>query len=109
MKHYIVIDENDQHISHGHCADEDFALQAGVVSKDSQGHPTWEAIPGLRVIEGRFNQLTQKIRNGKVVDKTSIEIEASKAPEIPIEDQRASITNKQLAQILARLDALEGR
>jgi len=97
VKSYIVYDSNGKILRTGICQNIDFELQ----KKD-----------GEFIIEGRANDALQKIVDGKIVDKTAEEIEAEKPPEpepIPYEQQRANITNKQLQEILARLNKLEGK
>ena len=92
---YIVYDSATEQVQRtGICAPCDFNLQAN---------------EGQTVIEGQINVITQKIRDGKIVDKSPAEIEASIRPKPNFENQRARITNKELADIVARLDALEAR
>jgi len=55
------------------------------------------------------NDITQKIVDGKIVNKTPEEILTDNPLpiEIPYEDRQASFTNKQLQDILGRLSKLE--
>jgi len=61
------------------------------------------------IIEGKANDVTQKIINGKIIDKTPEEIEVDNpTPEpVPFEKQSAQITNEQWQAVLSRLDKLE--
>lgn len=63
------------------------------------------------VMEGIANDVTQKIVNDKVVDKTPEEIEVDNPtpPEIPFEKQTANITNEQWQDIKDRLVTLEAK
>lgn len=79
----------------GTCPDVDFELQAQA--------------PNERIFEGKANDITQKIINEKVVDKTFEEIEVEKPPEVPVEQQEANITNDQWQDIINRLELLESK
>ena len=60
MKNYIVYDENDEILRTGYCGDKDFPREA--------------VNAGERVLEGKANDVTQKVVDEKVVDKTPEEI-----------------------------------
>ena len=69
-----------------------------------------QAKEGEFILEGSADDVTQKIINGKIVDKTPEEIEVDKPPEskpIPHEKQMAHITNEQWQDVLKRLKKLE--
>lgn len=61
------------------------------------------------VMEGTANDTTQKIVNGKIVNKTPEEIERDNPapPEIPKGKRHAQITNEQWQNVLNRLEKLE--
>jgi len=94
MKFFIIHNQKGKILSTGFCSNRDFNLQA---QKDEF------------VIEGRANDITQKVVEGKVVDKTPEEIKAEKPKsiEMSFEKQKANITNEQLQIILNRIVALE--
>jgi len=97
MKSYIIYDESGRILRTGVCPEDVFDKQTEVDEF---------------IVEGSADDITQKIVDGKIVDKTPEEIEAEKPPEptpVPIEQQRANITNGQLQDILTRLDKLEGK
>jgi hypothetical protein len=66
-------------------------------------------------MEGSCNDITQKVVDVggtlEIQQKTQAEIDRDnpKPPIVPIEDQQARITNKQLDALLARITALEQR
>jgi len=91
MKDFVVYADGKV-LRSGSCQNDTFYLQAG---------------DGEFVIEGKADDITQKIINGKVVDKTHEEIEAEKPPRIPKEKQPAMITNEQWQDVLDRLKKLE--
>jgi len=62
---------------------------------------------GEFIMEGTANDVTQKIVNGKVIDKAPEEIEVPPEPRLLKEKQPANITNKQWQSVLHRLEALE--
>lgn len=95
MKNFIIYNSNNKILRTGTCTAHDFLLQAG---------------KGEFVLEGTANDITQKISEGKVVNKTpeEIEIDNPTPPEIPFEKQTARITNEQWQAVLNRLDKLEG-
>lgn len=97
MKHFIVYKIDTGRIQRtGSCPDNMVEKQAG---------------PGEAVFEGKANDVTQKIVNGRVIDKTQQEIEADRLPgpeDIPEEQRPAMITQGQLQQILNRIETLEG-
>jgi len=93
MKNFIIYNKNTgQILSSGICQNSTFLKQA---KKDEF------------VMEGTANDVTQKIVDGKVVDKTPEELEVQKPPVIPKEKQQTFITNEQLEIILSRITALE--
>ena len=62
------------------------------------------------VVKLSGNDLTLKVVNNKIVGKTLAEIEADKPPgpkRKPLEERQAVITNKQLQNMLKRIDDLE--
>lgn len=71
------------------------------------GCPQWmgkhQAHEGEFVLEGTASSITQKIVDGKVVDKTPEEIEADRLPGTPEELMPAQITNEQWQEVLNRL------
>lgn len=79
----------------GHCSKKDYPKQ---VQNASQA-----------ILRGISNDVTQKVVNGKIVDKTpeEIEMENSLKPVPPIENQPANITNEQWQDVLDRLSKLE--
>ena len=90
--------ETDKIIRTGVCSNSSFTLQAG---------------KGEGIIKQTINFNTQKILNGKIVDKTPADLEAEqketerKKKEIPFEKQQAHITNEQYQSLLIRLTKLE--
>jgi len=97
MKLYTIYDDKGEIIRFGRCPHKDFNLQVE---------------PGQFILEGIGNDITQKVIDGKIVNKTAEEIEAEKLPEptpTPYENKRAYITNGQLQDIFDRLEVLESR
>ena len=94
MMNYVVYDRNGKILRTGICSEQDFELQAKDVAEEF-------------VREGVANDLTQKISEGKVVDKTQAEIDADKPPRIKLEDMSANITNKQWQDMQDRITQLE--
>ena len=94
MKNYIVYDNKGKILRTGSCSNTSFALKAG---------------DGELIIEGVADDVTQKIIDGKVVNKTSEEMAAENPPsiEIPFGQRKAMITNEQYRYILDRLTELE--
>lgn len=92
MRNFIIHDEQGKILRTGCCQHIDF---------DFQAHSNEFVIEGIAIAD------RQKIVNGRVVDKTSQEIEAEKSPEIPVSRRPASITNKQWQDVLKRLIMLE--
>ena len=109
MKQYVVIDENHQHVRHGECASRDLPLQAGLVHKDSEGHRIWEPMAGLSVIEGAFDERTEKIEAGRIVKKTRQELEADVARERQPVDPPRLVTQQEWDALIKRLALLEGQ
>lgn len=96
MKCYIIYDKNGKIIRAGSCPDSMFLLQ---VHNDEF------------IMEGTADNITQKIVDGKIVNKTSEEIKADNPPlpEIPKSKRPIMITNEQYQSILDRLNKLEIR
>lgn len=90
---FIVYNEMGKIVSSGHCQKKTFHKQAG---------------DGEFVLEGRANDITQKVVGGKVVDKTAVEIEKDnpKTKVKPFKKRLAKITNEQWQSVLDRLDKL---
>ena len=91
---FIIYNQSGTILRSGSCSALDFFKQAG---------------DGEFVIEGKADDITQKIINGKVVDKTHEEISADKPRpiEIPMEKRLAPIDNEQWQDVLDRLKKLE--
>jgi len=66
-----------------------------------------QAVKGEFVMDGVADDITQKIVNGKVVDKAPGEIPNERLPLIPESIKPANVTNEQWRDVLKRLDALE--
>jgi len=98
MKPFLVYDKHGKILRSGICQDSTFYRQAH---------------DGEFVMEGIADDTTQKIDNaglkGKIINKTSEEIEAEKSKEKPCEKWPAHITNEQWQSVLKRLDKLEAR
>ena len=105
MKLFTVFNNQKEILRTGSCSKRDFLLQIQ---------------QGEYITEGFSDTLTQKVEfdgfddkgqpiNPRVVDKTPEEIETDNPtpPKIPFEKQTANITNKQLQDILNRLNTLE--
>ncbi len=98
MKQYTVYDTTGKILKTGQCIDKVFLLQANR--------------PNRFVVEGRGNDVTQKVVDGKIVSKLPEEIGEIKKPKaiiVPFEKQKASITNEKLQNILKRLETLENK
>ncbi len=93
---FIVYNKVGKITRAGHCQPSVFNKQAG---------------PEEFVIEGQANDVRQKIIDGKIVNKTPVEIQLDnpKSPKVPHERKRANITNKQLNNIMDRLKRLEDK
>lgn len=89
---FIVHNQDGKILRTGECAAQDLSLQA---HKDEFA------------LKGAADDLTQKIVDGKVVNKTTEEIEAEKPKPIPAGQQQANITNEQWEDVLWRLGDLE--
>ncbi|MBA7608068.1 hypothetical protein ES703_15243 [subsurface metagenome] len=63
------------------------------------------------VMEGQADDITQKIVNGKIVDKTPEEVKADNPSpsEVPESERPARITNKQWQDVQDRLTRLEAK
>ena len=75
-------------------------------------HLITEPLPpeqGYVELSSNVSDITQKIIDDKVVDKTPEEIEAEKPPKVPKEKLMAFISNEQLQSILDRLETLENQ
>ncbi len=92
MKNYIAYDQDGKIQRIGVCSDD--ALKA-------------QALAGESVMEGVANDISQKIVQGKIVNKTSQEIEADKPPVIAESKLLARITVGQYQSILDRISVLE--
>jgi len=94
MKRYIVHNPKGKILRGGTCPDEMFKEQAG---------------PGEFVLEGIANDVTQKIVNDKVVNKTLYEIEQDNPtqPEVSPGKRPSNMTNEQWQDVLNRLSKLE--
>ena len=99
---YTVIDQDDNILKSGYCPAKNFDNQA--------------TNPNERVIEGRGCDIEDKVITDsddkkKIVKRDKSDIDARreklKPKEIPIEDQQANITNKQLNELLKRIEKLE--
>lgn len=66
MKRYLIYDKNGIILRRGQCIDKVFGLQTA---------------PGEFIMEGVADDITQKVINGEIVDKTPEEIKAEKPPE----------------------------
>jgi len=62
---------------------------------------------GEFIMEGVANDITQKIINGQVVDKTPGEIQKERPPVIPEDMKLANVTNGQWQKVLDRINILE--
>lgn len=94
MKHFIVYNRQGKILRTGTCQKSTLLLQAQ---------------EGEFVMEGLANDVTQKIVNNKIINKTTEEIKADNPTPIPIplEKQFAHITNEQWKKVLNRLDKIE--
>jgi len=95
MKAYIIFDKKSGKItSTGAC--QDICFGYGLTENQA-------------IIEGQANDVTQKVIDGKIVDKTPEEIEAEKPKpvEIPETERPMVVTKGQLESILKRIAALE--
>jgi len=94
MTNFIVYNIKGKILRTGFCPEHILHLQAG---------------DGEFVMEGIANDVSQKIVDGKIVDKTPEEIEADNPtpPEIPESKRLANITNGQWQNVLKRLEKLE--
>ena len=100
MKNFIIYNQKGEILRTGYCLPNTFYLQAN---------------ENEFVMEGKANDVTQKITNagikGKVVDKTPQEIAEATVitgiKQLPFEKQTAHISNEQWQEVLGRLDALE--
>lgn len=93
MKNFVVYDQHGNILRTGSCPDHDLKLQ------------------GENTMEGTADDATQKIVDGKVVDKTPEEIERDNPtiPEVPEDDQQAFITKKQWQKVTDKLAELGGQ
>jgi len=92
MSNYVVYDTTGKILRIGISSSRPIRSQAGI---------------NEFVLEGTANDRTQKVIDGKIVDKTPEEIEAEKPKPVPVENRPARITNKQWQAVLERLDRLE--
>ena len=91
---FIVWDAQDKIVRTGKCQERDWRRQA-------------KANHGETVTLGSANDAKQKMKDGKVVDKTQAEIDAEKPPQTKPEDMPAYITNKQWQDMQDRITQLE--
>jgi len=89
---FIVHNAQGKILRTGKCLKRDFLRQAHA---------------GETVLEGKADDAKQKMKDGKVVDKTQAEIDADKPPEVKPEDMPAYITNKQWRDMQDRITQLE--
>lgn len=95
MKNFIVYNIDGKILSTGLCQNSTFHKQAR---------------KGEFIIEGKAYDGTQKIVDGKIVNKSPQELPQPKAKVIITkENQTITLTKGQLANIYARLAALEGK
>lgn len=94
MKFVVYNKSTGKILRSGHCQDRAFSKQAQ---------------EGEEVLEGVANDVRQKIVAGKIVDKTSEEIERDnpKRKRISFEKRRANISNEQYQNLLQRIERLE--
>ena len=93
---FIVYNEAGKITRTGHCQSSAFNKQAG---------------SGETVMEGRANDVRQKIVKGKIINKTSAEMQRD-CPKTPLKskkERRAYITNGQYQALLARINKLENK
>lgn len=94
MKNYIVYNTVGKILRVGVCSDQDLSLQ-----KQKNEF----------VIEGIANDITQKIIDGEIIEKTLQEIDLEKPIPIPFDDKIINVTNKQYQNLLDRLNTLENK
>ena len=101
-KQYVIYDVSGRILRTGGCADDDLNIQ---VQNENEN-----------VMEGNADSVTQKVVEGRIVNKTAGELENDKPfvpepPELPgpvsFEHQKADISNEQWQNILERLNELE--
>lgn len=83
-------------------------LRTVICSRDSS---FLQAADGEFVMEGIANDSTQKVINGKIVDKEPDEIveEDPISPDVPFDEQSARVTNKQWQTLIKRITDLENK
>lgn len=84
--------------------------EAGKILRVVQCSPAMSLLQAKKdefIMEGDADDATQKVVNGRVVNKSPEKIETTKFLVIPIEKQPANITNEQWQDVLKRLSALE--
>lgn len=99
MKNFIVHNKQGKILRTGSCQEKDFKLQGACYADEF-------------VMEGIANDMTQKIVNGQIINKTPEEIRTNKPPEpapVPLEKRPARITNEQWKDVLDQLDKLKTR
>lgn len=98
MKFIVYRKETGKILRTGSCPSSVFSLQADSTKDEF-------------VIEGIANDITQKVIDGKIVDKTPDEIEGEKPKpvEIPEHKRPVILTQGEMQDILKRLDNLENK
>lgn len=96
MKNYIVYNQIGKIQRTGICTNESLPKQAGV---------------NEFAMEGAASDVTQKIVDGKIIDKTPAEIliDNPPPPVIPDEDKPARMTKKEVALLMQRVKDLEDK
>ena len=96
---YAVIDQTGKILRTGICPAETFNLQAG---KD-------EIVLDITDV-GPISDITKKVVDGKIVDKTVEEIEAAKPPKpVDAADAKVKSLETALSDALTRINQLEGK
>lgn len=92
---YLVYDTSGKILRTGNCAKRDFLLQAAAEDEF--------------VMKGVADDITQKVVDGEIVDKTPEEIaqDTFTPAKIPEDEKPAEISKGQWKQVLKRLDDLE--
>jgi len=106
MANYIVYCPND-------CEINGKKIAAGTIRRTgicSAGAIAQQAVyPGEVTLEGTANDVTQKIAEGKVVDKTPAELKKNEPPSPSKEDRPILVTERQWRQLQERLAAVESK
>ena len=99
MKYYFVYNVvTGKIVSTGSCSDRSFALQKEVREKGD-----------LKFMEGQVDQVRQKVVEGKVVDKTQVEIDADFLVEsvVPAEKRIKYVIQEEWDMLMTRVAKLE--